>query len=110
MSKSSKTDNTAAKTNLSLAKQFQSELTEIKAIQGTSETHLHFLDGSVLSFHAVAGSPQPRGMGGIDSFARKVFDSVTNFNLTPKGVEFVFKDESRVSLDLGGATVAHKAH
>lgn len=110
MSKSSKTDDTTAKTRLSLARQFQLCLTEIKAVQGTSETHLHFSDGSVLSFQAVAGDPRPRGMGGIDSFARKVFDGVTNFNLTPKGVEFVFKDESRVSLDLGGATVVHKAH
>ncbi len=93
-----------------MAKQFLAEVTEMRGVKGTSEVHLLFTDGSVLSFHAVAGDPRPRGTGGIVSWAKKFYDSVTGFDLSPKGVEFIFKDDSLVSLDLGGATATHTAH
>lgn len=93
-----------------LAFEFQTHLATTRAIAGTSEMHLIFDDQSVFSFQVIAGNPQPRGKGGDGSWARKFYDSVKGFDLTPKGIEFLFTDGSRWALDLGGTTTTYRAH
>ena len=113
MSKKRKTSENvrkAARTDLPLAQQLLAEVMEMRGIQGSSETQLSFSDGSVLSFHAIAGDPRPKGIGGAESWARKFYDSVKGFELTSKGVEFIFKDDSRANLDFGGATFTRTTH
>ena len=87
-----------------LAEQLSKELQSVRAIARTPEIHLVFRDETILSFQAVDGDPRPRGTGGVESSARRFYDSVKQYTFTPKGVEFEFSDGSRWALDLSGAT------
>jgi hypothetical protein len=92
-----------------IAARFEKRITSMQSISRTSKMVFVFKDGSKVQFE-MKPNTTAQANGSNTSYAKQFSASVKSFTTTHEGFEFVFQDDSKLSMALPGATFHYPPH
>ena len=86
-----------------MAFKFEQRIMSMQGVARTSKMVFVFKDGSKIQFE-MKPNTTAHAKGANTSYAKEFASSVKSFTTTSTGFEFVFQDNSKLSMDTPGAT------